>query len=373
VAERRNNFDLLRLVAAATVIFSHAFLIAEGTNDREPLVVLSGRQCPLGLVGVFVFFTMSGFLVTQSWESTGSPLRYLAKRALRIFPGLFAALCVSAFMIAPLVTSLAAADYLGRPDPYAYVVANTLLDFSRHQLPGVLFADNAVGLEINGSLWTLRYEFMMYLMVLAVGLLGAAAPLATLVLLLLGLACLSFESFAVFGTWGWLLAFFAAGMLLYRLRDSGIFRARWALLALAGLLATLRFGQFIQLFPLLGGYLAIFLALDRRLPHVPAARFGDLSYGLYIYGWPAEQLVAWASGGRAPWWEVFLLGLALALGLAWLSWHLVEAPMLRLKPAGAGGRAAEPAAPPIRMQGGRPVAASLAARRAPAALPRIGS
>jgi peptidoglycan/LPS O-acetylase OafA/YrhL len=83
---RVNNFDALRLVAAICVIFSHAFLIAEGNQEHEPLILLTGRQSILGLAGVFVFFAISGFLVTQSYETTGSPLRYLAKRALRICP-----------------------------------------------------------------------------------------------------------------------------------------------------------------------------------------------------------------------------------------------------------------------------------------------
>src|SRR2546423_15512292 len=85
--ERRNNFDLLRLLAAASVIFSHAFLLAENSQDHDPLMMLTG-QTVLGVVGVFVFFTISGYLITQSFEMTRSPLVFLAKRGLRIFPGL---------------------------------------------------------------------------------------------------------------------------------------------------------------------------------------------------------------------------------------------------------------------------------------------
>ena len=69
--DRRNNFDALRLVAAVSVLFSHAFLIAEGTQRHEPLIRLTGNQSILGLCGVFVFFAISGFLVTQSFEETG--------------------------------------------------------------------------------------------------------------------------------------------------------------------------------------------------------------------------------------------------------------------------------------------------------------
>src|SRR5579862_815986 len=112
--DRQNNFDALRLIAATSVIFSHAFLLGEGTQDPEPLMRLTGGQTILGVVGVFVFFTISGFLVTQSFETTGSPLVFLAKRGLRIFPGLLLCLLVCAFVIGPLVTSLPVSDYLAR-------------------------------------------------------------------------------------------------------------------------------------------------------------------------------------------------------------------------------------------------------------------
>ncbi len=337
---RDNNFDALRVLAAISVIFSHSFLIAEGNEAHEPLILLTGRQSILGLAGVFVFFAISGFLVTQSWEETGAPLRYLAKRALRIFPGLIAALLLSAFVLAPLVTTLPLGDYLRRPEPYRYVLGNTMLSVQTHELPGVMFVDNPVGLEINGSLWTLRYEFMMYLMVMGLGLLRLINPWTCLGLLALGMACIRFDALDMLGGWGWLLSFFAAGMLLYKLRSSRIFDGRIALLALLGLAASIPLRQFILLFPLFGCYLALWLALNRRLPRIPAARFGDLSYGLYIYGWPAEQAVIWGLGGHAAWWQVFGLGLPLAACLAFLSWHLVEKPALRLKP-----RAARRAAP----------------------------
>jgi peptidoglycan/LPS O-acetylase OafA/YrhL len=133
--------------------------------------------------------------------------------------------------------------------------------------------------------------------------------------------------------WGSLVGFFAAGMLLYKLPHTRVFDGRIALLALAGLVLSVPLRQFITLFPVFGCYLALWLALTPRLPVIPAARFGDLSYGLYIYGWPAEQMVMWLSGGRAAWWQVFLTALPAAATLAFLSWHLVERPMLRLKPS----------------------------------------
>jgi peptidoglycan/LPS O-acetylase OafA/YrhL len=334
-AARDNNFDALRLLAAISVIFSHSFLIAQGTQDHEPLIRLTGNQSILGLCGVFVFFAISGFLVTQSWERTGSAPRYLLKRCLRIFPGLVVALIVSAFVLAPIVTTLPLGQYLARTEPYRYVASNALLSVKVHELPGVLFVNNPVGLEINGSLWTLGYEFMMYLMVMALGLTRLLNAWTCVALLAFGMACVGFQgapALDALGGWGWLLSFFAAGMLVYKLRNTRVFDYRVALAALALLIASVPLRQFILLFPLTGCYLALWLALHPRIPPLRAARWGDLSYGLYIYGWPAEQFVTWLKGGHAAWWQVCSGGLLLAGALAFVSWHLVEGPALRLKP-----------------------------------------
>ena len=121
-----------------------------------------------------------------------------------------------------------------------------------------------------------------------------------------------------------LLGFFAAGICGYRLRGPRFIAGHWALLALLGLALSIPARLFLVAFPLFGSYLVIYLALNWKLPPVPAARFGDLSYGLYIYGWPIEQCVVYFSGGAAPWWEVFGISLALAVPVAFLSWHAIE-------------------------------------------------
>src|SRR6266536_3938918 len=132
--ERHNNFDLLRLVAALSVIFSHAFLLSENSQDHDPLMLLTGGQTILGVVGVFVFFTISGYLVTQSFDATPQPLVFLAKRALRIFPGLFLCLAMCVFVIGPLVTRLPLADYFARPEAYLFLLHNAVLDVNYNRL-----------------------------------------------------------------------------------------------------------------------------------------------------------------------------------------------------------------------------------------------
>lgn len=340
--ERRNNFDLLRLLAAISVIFSHAYLIAEGTQDNEPFYRLTGQQSPLGVVGVFIFFTMSGFLVTQSFETTKSPLRYAAKRLLRIYPGYIACLLVLGFVLGPLVTSLPLAEYLSHPRFRTFLIWNLMMDPNQNELPGVAFTGNPVGQVVDGPLWTLPCELMMYALVMLLGMARLLTFKMLGFLLVIGLICIGFDttkSDDLMGSVGWLMPFFVAGVALYKLQGTRLFDGKWALLALVGLILSamvgkmgLPFPPFILLFPIFGSYLTIWLALNQRLPVIPAAKFGDFSYGLYIYGWPAEQLLAWISGGTLATLPLFLGALVLSLGLSALSWHLIEKRALRLKP-----------------------------------------
>src|SRR5436189_3337733 len=206
--ERHNNFDLLRLMAALSVIFSHAFLLAENSQDRDPLMVLTGGQAVLGVAGVFVFFTISGYLITQSFETTPSPLVFLAKRALRIFPGLLGCLLVCVFVIGPLVTRLPLGEYLASPETYLFLLHNAVLDVDYNRLPGVVFWPGNIGGIVNGPLWSLPCEVLMYLMLFALGVCRLLTLRTGLLLLALGIGCIWFDTAGdTLGSAFWLLGF----------------------------------------------------------------------------------------------------------------------------------------------------------------------
>jgi len=330
---RRNNFDFVRLVAALSVLFSHSFLIAEGSEAHEPFARLTGNQCVLGLVGVFAFFAISGYLVTESWCRRPAPAAFAMRRALRIMPGLIVNGLICGFGIGALVTTLPLRSYLASADLFGFLTKLAILYPGPLQLPGVLFADNSVGLLVNGSLWTLRYEAKMYAMVLLLGLARLLRPSTGIVLVGVGLAAVYFEKwlapFGDYGEWAWLVGFFAAGMVLSLLRGRVPFTWPLALLALAALVAFAWLGRFIMLFPLAGPYLVLYVA-TRYTPWLDYSRHvGDLSYGIYIYGWPVEQFVMYESGGTASWWQILLWSVAITVALAWLSWHGVEKWALR--------------------------------------------
>src|SRR5260370_35969760 len=236
---RANNFDALRLIAALSVVFSHAFLIADGSEAREPFVWLTGNQCILGVVGVFVFFIISGYLVTESWCRSPMPGRFALARAVRIYPGFIVNVVLCAFVMGPLISALPLPAYFSGPELGHFLVKTLALETGPLALPGVLFANNSVGLHINGSLWTLHYEVMMYLMVVMLGVARLWGLSTCALLTALGLAAVYFEkSLGPFGgirEWAWVLGFFGAGMALHFLRDRLVFDCGGALVPLVAL------------------------------------------------------------------------------------------------------------------------------------------
>ena len=97
----KNNFDALRFFFAGLVIFAHSFALLSGTDDTEPLMMLT-HQMTFGGVAVDCFFIISGCLVTLSWQRSRGVRDYLGKRVRRIYPGFIVAMAFCALVIAPV-------------------------------------------------------------------------------------------------------------------------------------------------------------------------------------------------------------------------------------------------------------------------------
>ena len=324
-----NNFDTLRLCAAIGVLISHSFPLSFDAAEPQPLYLLTDGQTELGSISVLIFFVISGYLITQSFGRSPFALRFIAARALRIVPGLFVALVLTAAVLGPAVTTLPLDQYFSRPDTAWYVPRNLSLFMLQYGLPGVFDANPARGV-VNGALWTLQYEVLMYLVVLALGMARLLRP-GVVLALWLGVMLLS---------WRWIGALrvqfgtpFLSGAVLYLWRDRVPLDWRLAVVSAAALPVTAQARGVRQAFPPCGAYLVIFTATmpSVRLPNL--ARGGDLSYGLYIFAWPVQQTVTCLIGPPLTWYENVAVSLPVVLGLAALSWHLVEKPALSLKRA----------------------------------------
>ncbi len=148
-----HGFDYLRLFAAALVVFGHAHAL---TAQPGPGFAANGVQT----IGLKIFFVLSGYLVSVSWLSDPHIPRFLMRRILRIFPALIVVVAVSALVLGPLLTTLSWWEYFKHPTTWLYF-SNVLLNI-RYSLPGV-FSANTYPHAINGSLWSLPVEFVMYI------------------------------------------------------------------------------------------------------------------------------------------------------------------------------------------------------------------
>src|SRR5262249_5628308 len=155
---------------------------------------------------------------------------------------------------------------------------------------------------VNGAFWTLVFEVMMYATVLILGLVRGLRLSVAVALLVLGTVAIWWDErwsllwLGYLRGWLWMLSHFAAGMVMYSLRGRIRFRWYYALLALVPWVITSQTGEFITFFAPSCGYLTLYAATARYWPRLDYARHaGDLSYGIYIYGWPCEQLVMWLS------------------------------------------------------------------------------
>ncbi len=327
VLHHDNNFDTLRIMAAIAVLVSDSIPIAYGEAGVQPLAALSGGQTNLGAAAVLVFFVISGFLITRSFHQRPMPLRFLKACILRIFPGLSLALIFTAGVLGPVITPLPLAPYFTDFDTSQYVYGGLSLVWMQYDLPGV-FEGNPAGEVINGSLWTLGYGFLMYFVVLG---LGMARLLNRRIVLALWIGALVLS-------WNWVggnyLAFgtpFLSGAVLYLWRDRIPLDWRLALVSAAALVDSVATGSFRLGFATFGAYLVIYLALAPSAPLPNLARWGNLSYGIYIFAWPIQQTVALLLGPAVAWYWDTALSLPPVLSLAWLSWHFVEKPALSLK------------------------------------------
>lgn len=322
-----NNFDTLRILAATAVLFSHAFALTAGSDDADPLFALTGGEATIGKTAVCVFFTISGYLITASFQRSNDAAAFIAARALRLYPALIVMQLIVVGLLGAFLTRLPLANYLDHPDTLRHIATNLSLLASEARLPGVFETLPFPG-AIDGALWTLPHEVRCYAVVLLLGLAGLLKRSPFITLPLLAVILYAARRWAPDAN-PWFYTAFAAGMAIRLARPP---LNAWAALACAlACLAAIKLGGFRIITATCGSYAILWLALTPtiRLPNL--ARHGDLSYGLYIWAFPIQQLAVHLLGPDGGWAVNIAVSLPIATAFAWLSWHFVEAPALRLK------------------------------------------
>lgn len=352
---KTNCFDLIRLLAAFGVLYSHSYSL---TGSKEP-TFYGGES--LGALSVFVFFSISGYLVLLSWDRTRNPFLFFRNRCLRIFPGLIACVVLCAFCVGPIVSELSLSEYFASWSTYRYVYT-TLLMFGAnvYTLPGV-FSTLPYPNTVNGSLWTIRYEIFMYIALLATvstskksSYIMATAVAGLVAVWILGVhlnpkdpsALLwHFQAIGLGGAIARLAPFFLVGALWARAPRSAL--KPYVAILLAG--AAYFFSNSAYAIVILWGVLPYcVLVIAYRSPQI-LNKFGqgnDYSYGVYLYAFPVQQTLSYLL--YRNWWIHLVVSIVTTLALAVISWKLVEAPALRFK-----GKSSLPIEPQIAQPTGQ--------------------
>ncbi len=321
----RNNFNLIRLIAAWLVIYSHAWAIT-GTAGSDHLARLTLTKSA-GALAVDVFFAISGFLVAASFERNGWR-DFLVARALRIYPALIVCIALTVFVLGPALTT--DAQYWRDATTWRHLLANATLWRAEFWLPGVFEALPRTA--VNGSLWTLPIEGRLYLALLIAGAFGILRPwryAPAWALAIVGACTFALMrgplpehlSYLI-----WVTSFFITGTLVWVLRER--IRLAWPIFVVLLIIAALTRGTlaFHAAYFALVVYATFYLGLALRLPTIEK---NDLSYGLYLYGWPMQQLALLAGASTLA--LNTAAATAMALLCAALSWFLIERPALNLK------------------------------------------
>lgn len=335
--ERANNFDALRLLAASMVLVSHCYPLF---GERgEIFWRLTGFETGGG-IGVKMFFFISGYLVTASIERRQLLWTYVTARAFRILPALTTVVLLSMFVLGPTTTQLPADEYFCDKTTYSYI-GNAVIYALQYRLPGVF--DGLPQQAVNGSLWTLPIEVTMYVVLAVLFFLGAINRRTSLFLAVAFFAAhvitrtaldwswenrgpqflnMPFDSVLGLGLWFWI----GSSFWMYRSN-----------IPVSGWLAAAVTCAFVATFHSPFAYLAAIVALPYMLYYAAYAPlrinlpFGDISYGVYLYAWPVTQTVFQLASGRLSFLAMLSIAALATFLLGWLSWVLVERPMLALK------------------------------------------
>lgn len=330
-----NNFDFLRLLFSSLVIVSHSYPL---TGRKEWFGEITNGQLSLGSLSVECFFIMSGYLIFTSLKNSKSIISYVWKRVLRIFPALVGLVLVTGVILSFITSNCM---FMGTKKFMSYSL--NLLSLYNVKYPiGDIFSTNPYPKVINGSLWSLSYEFTMYLLV---GLLfwvrKSKVTIYILVLIYLATSFLYYNESSFLRNEFQILmldvdqlykltSYFVAGSILSFV-DFKKYNSLWLRSTLfCVLLGSLIIGVFKELSIFI---LPIFILLvaTTSTPYLRsvAKKTGDLSYGIYIYGFLLQQVLMYYFNLST--WILTIIALPISLIFAYLSWHLIEKRMMNFK------------------------------------------
>ncbi|WP_289663008.1 acyltransferase family protein [Flavobacterium panacagri] len=334
---KNNNFDFLRFLFALLVVLSHAYPLSGSHETKQWIFQVSNGQLVMAQIGLNGFFIISGFFIFQSLERSQSLKEYFRKRFLRLFPALFFVLLFSV-VLAPFVYNGSIPFLLNR-EVYTYIPYNLILYKFQSGIKGIF--DTNPYHAINGSLWTIRYEFTLYIVLAFLFFIKNKKTKVVILcisyilfLVLYNFYLVRFAGSSVLGFQGIhvlnLGTFFIAGSLLAVLNFEKIKNKKIILvIALLFIFIALRFSYYdsvkhilLPVIVLLIGFVPITFLRD-------FGKAGDSSYGIYIYSFPVQQVLMYFF--KMDTCMLMITSVVISIALGFLSWHFIEKKALHYK------------------------------------------
>jgi peptidoglycan/LPS O-acetylase OafA/YrhL len=339
-----NNFNLIRLLAAILVLVTHSYSLTNRV-EGDILSRLTSGSLSFSYTAVATFFCISGYLILQSAINASGFSSFFFRRVLRIIPGLIGSLFFAVFIIGPIFTTLSLNQYFTSLSTYRPLLS-VFIYIQQYTIDSV-FSSNP-NHAINGSLWTLKYEFTCYIICfLCVYLRLYKQRILFLVLLILMLLfriiignrlfwydyaspLFLWHNIRYINEWFW---FFLSGMVFYLYKDSFKINGKFII---AFLFVYIGFAVFKQEHVLrILSYIAIptcvFYFYNHKSPEKAFLGGNDFSYGMYIYGFPVQQALIFLTNNTINLYALIFLSILLTFPLSVLSWFLIEKKALKHK------------------------------------------
>lgn len=329
---RNNNLNIIRFIAALLVIFEHSYSISGGAQQLDPLYRLTG-QTTSGNLAVCIFFFFSGFLINKSVHKGRGLMSFFKDRCIRIIPSLLVVVILCTFVLGPSVTTYGLKEYFTDAETYRYLLNITVFDL-KYKLPGV-FVTNMNGSSVNGSLWTLRVEFLCYIVcyiLWKIGLLEKERMKYLIPLFLMGYFASFYIVFAAAPTVQLVLracGMFYCGMIYYTYREFIHINRMLVLLCGVGMVISAAVHFYDVGLLLCLPYILTYLAFGTKNKWSSFGEKAEISYGIYLCAFPIQQTITLLFGGSMSPWLNFLITLPFAVSCGFLLSVLVDKPITR--------------------------------------------
>jgi len=326
--KKSNNFNLIRLLAAISVIYGHTSAIT-GHGPADLFLQYVGFKF-IGGVAVDIFFVISGFFITSSFVNAKNYKYFLVSRILRIYPALIVCILLTVFIVGPLLTE--STEYFTNKQTWEYLYLNSSAYSTVYHLPGVF--TNLFDKGVNGSLWSIAVEVKLYIIVFIFGLFSILKnkyffnSLFFVIIVISYFKPTFFEYILQFENHRHVALMFLIGSFIYINKEMLILNP-FILLFLCFFAATQHgTDNFVYAYMVLLPYMVFYIGFSKEIKVFN--KIGDYSYGVYLYGWVVQQIVIYFSPALSNL-NHAIISIIFSLFMAMISWHLIESRLLKLK------------------------------------------